>query len=321
MRYPKIFVIILNYNGKKDTLECIASLKKSSFLDFQLLIIDNGSTDGSVESLRKYDPKIPILEMKQNLGFAGGNNEGISWALSKGAEWIFLLNNDTIVDPDCLKKFIEATQKKPEVKIFGAKIYSHQNPWIIDHLGGYFDLEKAECFSYAKNEKEDHVSFETMQAVDYVCGASIWIHKKVFQEIGLLESDFFLFWEETDFCFRAKRKGFEVWTAPQAKVFHKISSSFTGGKTHTHYFWWRSRLLWLSRNLSFDQRKKIYRKVIFPELYKALRHYLLKNLEFFFTRKEKAKKKANHAKAALLGAFHYLIQRFGNCPQKIIDGK
>ena len=246
MKTAKISVVLLNWNGKKDTLECLASLQKVSYPNFQPIVVDNGSTDGSIQELRAAHPNLPILEMGANLGFAGGNNPGIEWALRHHAEWILLLNNDTVIDPDCLNAFLNAAKEQPQAKILGAKILRYHTPHIIDHLGGLWTPETGQFVSLNAGET-DH-PYLNMRAVDYVCGAALFMHRSVPETIGLLEPDFFLFWEESDYCCRAKRAGFEIWTAPGAKVWHKVSSSFTGGKPHMHYFWWRSRLLWIKRN-------------------------------------------------------------------------
>jgi hypothetical protein len=309
----KIIIILLNWNGKNDTLECLSSLKKVTFKRFSTLVVDNGSTDGSVAAIRQRFPETPILETGENLGFAGGNNPGIKWALSKKTEWILLLNNDTIVAPDFLDAFLEAAKAKPKAKILGAKIYRY-GEMTIDHLGGYWDKERAEFASNATGQVDDGVSFEEMQKVDYVCGAALLMHRSVPEAIGLLEPRFFLFWEETDFCMRARKKGFEVWTAPKAKIWHKVSASFVGGKPHMHYFWWRSRLLWIERNCPFLERKRLYSQVIFPELWKEARHFALKSIQSLFTRDAKALQKARRYRAGLTGAFHYSVGRFGNCP-------
>src|SRR5690606_4973297 len=105
-KWPKIIIILLNWNGKKDTLECLGSLEKVDYPNFQTLIVDNGSTDDSIAAFRENHPNLPILETKANLGFAGGNNVGIEWALRHNAEWILLLNNDTTVDPRFLHAFL-----------------------------------------------------------------------------------------------------------------------------------------------------------------------------------------------------------------------
>ena len=312
-RPPKISIILLNWNGKKDTLECLASLQKVDYPNFQTIIVDNGSTDDSVAAIRSAYPSVPILENRANLGFAGGNNTGIEWVLRHHAEWILLLNNDTIVAPDFLKAFLKAAKEQPKAKILGAKIlrYSHRN--IIDHLGGFWNAQKAE-FDSPDSGQTDHPYFN-MIPVDYVCGAALFMHRSVPEAIGLLEPKFFLFWEETDYCYRARRAGFEVWTAPEAKIWHKVSSSFVGGKPHTHYFWWRSRLLWIERNCTPEEKKALYRKIIVPELWKMARHYLLK---FLFTSNPVRREKLRRNRAGCAGAIDYFRGRFGNCPKWLL---
>lgn len=318
----RICVILLNWNGKKDTLECLASLQKVAYPRYTTIVVDNGSSDDSVPAIRATYPQIPIFETKQNLGFAGGNNVGIEWALSKSFDWIFLLNNDTTIAPDCLTAFMEFAQKRPQAKILGAKILRYSDPNRIDHLGGIWDPSKAE-FESKRSGEPDQEGIES-EPVDYVCGAALLMHRSVPEAIGLLEPNFFLLWEETDFCFRARRKGLEVWTAPEAKIWHKVSSSFTGGKPHSHYFWWRSRLLWLERNIPEQEKKQLYRKVIYPELRKLLRHFVFKSLQrkweqLSFKRPNPERElKLKRLKAGVYGVLDYYRKRFGNCPEWIV---
>ena len=250
MRADRICVILLNWNGKRDTLECLESLRQVNYPRFQTVVVDNGSTDDSVAAIRAAYPDTPLFETHANLGFAGGNNVGIEWALKKKFQWILLLNNDTVVDPNFLKAFLAAAQERPQAKILGAKIYRYGERKRIDHLGGFWNPTIGEFESPASDQIDDGFGYEEMEQVDYVSGCALLMHRSVPEQIGLLEPRFFLYWEETDFCFRARRAKFEVWTAPQAHVYHKVSSSFTGGKPHMHYFWWRSRLLWIERNCS-----------------------------------------------------------------------
>jgi len=317
-RPDKISIILLNWNGKKDTLECLASLQKIDHPNFQPIVVDNGSTDGSVEAFRTAFPRVPILETKANLGFAGGNNAGIEWVLRHHAEWILLLNNDTIVDPQLLNAFLAAAKEQPKAKILGAKILRYGDWTTIDHLGGFWNGQKGE-FDSPESGQTDHPYFD-MKPVDYVCGAAFFMHRSVPEAIGLLEPRFFLFWEETDYCYRARKAGFEVWTAPEAKIWHKVSSSFTGGKPHMHYFWWRSRLLWIERNCSEAEKWKLYRKIVLPELWKMGRHYLLKAAQNFFTRTQDPVRlqKAKRFKAGCAGALDYFRGKFGNCPSWLI---
>ncbi len=206
MKHPKILVILLNWNGKRDTLECLSSLKKVTYPHFTTIVIDNGSFDDSVAQIRIRFPEIPVFETKENLGFAGGNNVGISWGLKKDYEWILLLNNDTTVAPDFLNAFMEAASQKPQARILGAKIYRSSHPNQIDHLGGFWNPKTAEFESFAFGKLDDGKNFEAMQEVDYVCGAALLMHRSVPETIGLLEPRYFLFWEESDFCCRASVK-------------------------------------------------------------------------------------------------------------------
>ncbi|MES2272922.1 MAG: glycosyltransferase family 2 protein [Chlamydiota bacterium] len=321
---PKIWVILLNWNGKKDTLECLASLEKVNTPNFQTLVVDNGSTDDSVTTLRAAYPEILILETGANLGFAGGNNSGIEWALRHKADWILLLNNDTVVDPEFLNAFLKAAKENPRAKILGAKIYRYSDRLRIDHLGGFWDPKIAEFESPASGQLDDNpYQFVDMEPVDYVCGAALFMHRSVPEKIGLLESRFFLFWEETDFCFRAKRAGFETWTAPEAKIWHKVSSSFTGGKPHMHYFWWRSRLLWIERNCTPSEKRTLYLRIVIPELWKSLRHYTVKSLMGIFTQTKDPLRleKIRRMKAGCYGALDYFRGRFGNCPSWLLKKK
>lgn len=313
MRFPKILVLILNYNGKADTLECLTSLSQASPKPrFSILVVDNGSRDDSVSAIRAAFPEIPILETKKNLGFAGGNNAGLAWALDKSFEWIFLLNNDTIVAPDLIEKLMQAAQETPSAKILGAKIFRYHDPQKVDHAGGFWDPRIAEFVSNVSTSEE-------MQKVDYVCGCALLMHRSVPETIGLLEEKFFLLWEESDFCFRARRAGFEIWTAPQAKIWHKVSASFTGGKPHMHYFWWRNRLLWIHRNCSQKEKRSIYLHTVGPEILKCIKHALMKTLQVQIGRLLRCntlerEQKAKRYRAGVRGIFHYFMGRFGNCP-------
>jgi GT2 family glycosyltransferase len=284
------------------------------------MVIDNGSSDDSVQAIRSAYPDIPIIETKANLGFAGGNNVGIRWALEKSFEWILLLNNDTIVAPDLIRNFIQAARQKPSGKIFGAKIYRYNDRSRIDHLGGFWDPAHAEFISFASGQIDDG-SFDEMKRVDYVCGAALFMHRSVPETIGLLEESFFLLWEESDFCARARRAGFEIWTAPHAKIWHKVSASFTGGKPHMQYFWWRNRLLWIRRNCRPAEKRKLYRQVIVPEMGKNLKFVFFKTAQAALAKllnrsaeNELCSQKAQRFRAGCRGIWHYFTGRFGNCP-------
>jgi hypothetical protein len=322
LHFPSIYIILLNWNGYQDTIECLRSLQQVHHRGrCSILVVDNGSDNDSVQRLRTFDPTLAIEQSPHNIGFAAGNNLGIRHALYRKFDWVFLLNNDTVVKPDLLDALRAAIQQQPKARVLGAKIYRYHDPHRIDHLGAFWNPSIGEFESPAQGCLDDGVNFETMQPVDTVCGAAIAIHREVFLTIGFLEPRFFLFWEETDFCFRARRAGFPVWTAPQVRVWHKVSSSFTGGKPHMHYFWWRSRLLWIERNLSFQDKMKLYQKVIFREISKTFRHFLVRSCLHLLgdfakrTISEQSRTKRRLDQAGVVGIFHHWIGRYGNGPK------
>lgn len=319
--HPKVSIIILNWNGKRDTLSCLESLEKLTYPHFETIVIDNGSTDDSVSVIRQRYPHLQLIETGKNLGFAEGNNVGIRRALEQGADFFFLLNNDTIVAPDILERFIEVFQTQPSAGILGAKIYLYDQRDILDHLGGRWDRKTGTFTLIGNRQKEDGKRWQNPEEIDYVCGAGFMIRRPVIEKIGYLESRFFLIWEESDFCFRARKVGFKTFTCPQAKLWHKVSASFVGGKPHSTYFWWRNRLLWIERNCPPGERWSLMLFVLLPESLHMLKIRWLKQTQLFFIKKlfpqkniaEKEQKLLKN-RAALCGIRDYLLRRFGNGP-------
>lgn len=321
-----IAIIILNWNGKKDTLECLESLKHLDYTDYEIIVADNGSADGSIETLSSLYPTITILNNKSNLGFAEGNNKAIQYVLKKPFDALLLLNNDTIVDPSLLKSFVTLSEKHPK-SILGAKVYLYSQRTCFDHFGGNWNLKKGQFDLVGHRKEEDKISFETPFTIDYVCGCTLFARVSAFKEVGLLDPRFFLFWEESDFCFRAKRLGYEILVCPQAKIWHKVSASFVGGKMHTTYFWWRNRLLFLEKNLSFKEKCNVYTHAVIPEIFKLTKHHLMKSLQYLLLKLlhspkcPEKKEKLLQSKSALCGIRHYFIRRFYNGPSWIFSRK
>lgn len=320
---PKISIILLNWNGKSDTLACLASLEKLSYSHYEVIVIDNGSTDDSPAAIRSLYPQHFLIEAGQNLGFAEGNNRGIQQALKNGADLIFLLNNDTIVAPNLLESFIDTFRTHPEAGILGAKIFLYTERDTLDHLGGTWNA-KTGTFQLVGLHQKDNDQWQDPQELDYVCGAGLIVKRSVFETIGYLESRFFLIWEESDLCFRARKAGFKALTCPKAHLWHKVSASFVGGKPHSTYFWWRNRLLWIERNCSLKEKLSLTFFVLIPDILHMLKIRLLKKLQLFFTKcfnpgadiREKELKLLKN-RAALCGVKDYLLRRFGNGPSWI----
>ena len=144
---PRVAVIVLNWNGREDTLECLRSIRSIAYSNFGVIVVDNGSTDGSVAAIRASQPSVEVIDTGENLGFAGGNNVGIRRALELGADYVLLLNNDTVVDPGLLRAFVAAAALHPEAGAFGAKIYFHSEPTRIWYAGARWEAGAGELRS------------------------------------------------------------------------------------------------------------------------------------------------------------------------------
>lgn len=321
MRFqPRIALVILNWNGLKDTLACLESTKKIDYPNVETIIVDNGSTDGSCALIQERFPTATLIQNTANLGFAEGNNIGIRYALKNDASYIFLLNNDTVVDPQILNAFLKTFKEHPEAGILGAKIYLFDQKDTLDHLGGIWNPKSAR-FDLIGNRKLDTLNaFQSPQEIDYVCGAGLIAHRTVWETVGLLEAKFFLIWEESDFCFRARRAGFKTLTCPQAKIWHKVSASFVG-KPHSTYFWWRNRLFWIERNCTLKEKIKIWTLQLIPDILHMIKISILKSLQLQFYYKfrpeencTEREQKLKKTKAALHGVKDYLLRKFGPGP-------
>ena len=311
-----LFVIVLNWNGKNDTLECLGSLQKVP-TPHQIVIVDNGSTDESVKVFKQEFPSATILENQENLGYAEGNNVGIRYALKNGASYLLILNNDTIVDPSFLDALLQT-----DAGILGAKPLLYDDRTRLDHLGGIWNPKKGSFDLIGCHDEGD--KWTCPKPLDYVCGCALFAKAEVFEKIGLFEPRFFLFWEESDWCARARKAGYQPYFCPEAKLYHKVSASFTGGKAHMTYFWWRNRLFWIERNCTKQEKRRLYLRTLMPEIGHLLKLYPLKAMQLFMLKsfKPKAdlherKKRLRNYKASLAGIKDYLLRRFGNGPSWI----
>lgn len=325
---PKVTVVILNWNGKEDTLECLASVSQLAYTNYEIVVVDNGSTDGSVDAVSKQYPGIKILQTGSNLGYAGGNNIGIKYALSHDADYILILNNDVVVAPDLVTEFMNASNFLPPGSVLGAKIYSYDQPDTLCSLAGRWNGETSN-FEYIGHNQKDGPLFEGLLQVDYVIGCSLFISANTFKDVGLLDENFFLNYEETDWCYRAKEKGYKCFVTPKAKLWHKISSSFGGADSPVHtYFMNRNKLIWAKKHLPRSARTKLHKRSIVTLRRMLLPQYvfptadgpLMKGLLWSFSSWLKTIKRNTSIpgnKATLLGLRDYYLGRYGDCPDQV----
>ncbi|MBI4062458.1 glycosyltransferase family 2 protein [Candidatus Gottesmanbacteria bacterium] len=248
-----VAIVIVNWNGKKDTLECLASVEKLEREDVQLdvIVVDNGSRDNSVSAIREKFPRTILIEKDTNLGFSGGNNAGILYALKKNANAVWLLNNDTIVHRHAL---IELTRANGD--IVGSKIYFergyeyHKNRYarkdrgkVIWYTGGVIDWQNMYA-SHRGVDEVDHGQYDAASETDFVTGCSMMVRSEVFMRIGDFDERYYLYLEDVDLCLRARRAGFETIYVPGSIVWHKNAGSSGGAGSSLHdYYLMRNRFL------------------------------------------------------------------------------
>ncbi|HJW89053.1 MAG TPA: glycosyltransferase family 2 protein, partial [Anaerolineales bacterium] len=210
-----------------------------------ILIVDNGSTEGSVESIRNQYPTVNILPTGKNLGYAEGNNVGIRWAVSNRADYVFVMNNDVRVAQDVLEPLISAAECDPKIAFLGPKVFQLEMPDQIQSAGGKLD------YLWRSNQRgldsTDIGHFETIEVVDYVIGAAVLVKAKLLAEIGLLDADYFLYREDVDWCLRARRKGYRVVYVPEAKVWHRSLHVRESELPRITYYLTRNSLLLLKK--------------------------------------------------------------------------
>ncbi len=220
-----LYTVIVNWNLKQHTLACVESLVTAGAPLDRIIIVDNGSTDGSVPALReRFGSSLLLVESQQNLGFARGNNLGIQYALDHAARWVLLLNNDTHIAPNFLAELAQAVESGQQFAIFAPLILYHDAPDHIWNLGDR--LIPGLLFTYSLYRgRKDHGRWPTLLAVDFVTGCGILVKREVFEKIGLFDLSLFMYGEDVDFCWRACQAGFRLAAAPRAKMWHKVSAS------------------------------------------------------------------------------------------------
>jgi len=245
-----VYVIILNWNGWRDTLECLTSCQKIIYPNYRVLVVDNGSTDGSEAVIRERFPDVEMLQTGENLGFAGGCNSGIRYALDRQARYIWLLNNDTVVEPNALQALVSIMEADESIGMTGSKILYHDSPEVIWFAGGIIDWQKGDTGHTGQGET-DRGQYDHVREVDYITGCSLMAGRGMIEEVGLMDEQFFLYFEETDWCLRAGKLGYKSVYVPESVIYHKESAT-TGSRSPLYYYYFvRNRLVFLKMHKMF----------------------------------------------------------------------
>jgi len=273
----KVFLIILNWNRPKDTLECLNSVENLKVEDYSLFVavVDNASSDDSVQKLTNIklrNAEYELLVNSENLGYAGGMNTGIKFALKRNADYVICLNNDTVLDSKLIVNFLKAAKKIPKAGVFCPKIYFakgfefHKKRYKKDELGkviwfagGIIDWNNI----YATNEGVDEVDkgqFDKEKQTDFATGNCIFMRRKALEEVGLFDEKYYMYFEDVDLCVRMKKLGWQVWYIPSGVLWHKVAQSSGIGSDLNDYFIHRNRLLFAAKYAGLRARFALYRE-------------------------------------------------------------
>lgn len=248
-----LYSVIVNWNLQDDTLACIASLLEAGSSPENIVVVDNHSTDGSINALlEKYGHSINLIENDKNLGYAAGLNIGISHAMSQGAQWVFVLNNDTIVDPLFYEELDHAIQSEPNDTIFGPLILNYYHPEQIWFLGDKLLPGLLFTRSVARGSSSA-IQLPAVISVDFITGCAMVINRQVFEKIGLFSTEYFMYAEDVDFCWRANLAGFHIASITRAKMWHKISASSRQDRPLSRYWRTRNQIVFYRKYAHFYQ--------------------------------------------------------------------
>lgn len=253
----KVGIILVNYNGYTVTKDCLDSLSKSKG-NFKVYVVDNASTDGSYEKVlayviqKKYN-NMEVIENKSNTGFAGGNNIAIKLAFEQGADYVILLNNDTVVERDFIQYLIEPFEKHRDCYASVSKIYYESNRKRIWYAGGAFSYKTGKVMHWRYGEEEDGRE-ENIEKVTFATGCCLCISKECFDNIGLLSEEYFLYDEDTDYCLRILEKNKCIYYTPKSIIYHKVNASTKKKKGLIDYYMTRNRIIVISK---FIKKKRL----------------------------------------------------------------
>lgn len=228
---PNVGIVISNYNGWQDTVRCLESLEKQTYTDFEILLLDDASTNDSVQQLQQHlTPRTVFLPQAANSGFAAVNNVGMRRALADGCNWVLLLNNDTVAAPDFLETLLRET---PAEAVSCPKMLFLDPPDEIWFAGGELDRATGKVRHLGGHAK-DGPAFAEKKQVSFITFCCVLLPRSVIEAVGFLDETLFMYCEDVDYCIRLADAGVPLWFLPDAKIWHKAGGS-AGGMLSVYY--------------------------------------------------------------------------------------
>lgn len=311
---PLVYIVVLNWNGWRDTMDCIASLNGLTYPHHRIVIVDNASTDDSVQRIQEAclaHPQIDLVTSDKNLGYAGGNNTGIRHALQRDAAFVWILNNDTIVDPDALTKLVEAMSDHT-IAAAGSKIFYYDvQPDTIWFAGSKLDTRTG-MTSHEGGNQPDGSQFGIDHDTEFLSGCSMLVRAEPLRSVGLLDERLFLYYEESDFCARLQAQGLRVRQVQSSLVWHKCSQSVIRIGPSRQYYFSRNRLLFMRQHLP----SRYLRSIINHQLWDTL-----KLLVKMVVRPHRRQEYVIELQVNIWSLWDFFVGKFGECSHTFqVDG-
>jgi len=272
--HQKVYIIILNWNGLKDTLECLESVYKLDYPNFEAIVVDNASLDNSIDVISNLYPNTILIKNSENLGFTGGNNVAMRYAMERDADYMWLLNNDTVVETDTLSKLVELSESSNNIGLVSPIIFYFDAPSKVQSSGRYFHWETFTTIDSCSAKDVDKI----FQSGNRVClwGTALLIKRNVVEKIGFLKEEYFAYWEDTEYSLRAIGNGFQNRICNSSKIFHKYPSNPSEWDSNKRpfftYFMRRNKILMGNDHIKSFPKRLGFKIKTLADLSNDLRH-------------------------------------------------
>jgi hypothetical protein len=266
-----IKIVIVSLNLCQDTISCIDSLLRSGALPEQMVVVDNGSNDGTVEAINeRYHQSIAIIANAENLGLSKAYNQGAEWAFQGGADWVLLINNDTEVDVDFFRAIDEAIIQGQDYQLFHPAVMYFSDPNTIWHIGSkripgtliWRDTFKGKSYS---------TEWPDLLPMDCLSSCALIVKREVYENVGLFEPNFIIYWDEVDFCWRAHLAGYHMAAITKARMWHKVSKTMNQVKPRARYLYTRNQLYFYRKSAHGLQQPLMIMFLVYKSLLTLIR--------------------------------------------------
>lgn len=260
---PKVSAVTVNWNSLKVTIECLESLQKVNYPNFEVIVVDNASTDGSAEKIEELFPEMTLIKSEKNYGWGGGTNVGLKYAMESGSDYIWLLNNDLVVEPDALGKLVAAAERTNEAVLVSPILYFYSTRTRIQHCGSEFDWK-----NYVVRNISDLGEIASINEKDFwTWCTAVLVKREVVEKVGYFDEKYFIYFDDLDYSARAMSAGCRHKLESSAKVYHRSHSADVGGiRSHPlHYFYYMTR----NEYWFWKERAKGLKRMVFLRMYMA----------------------------------------------------